>query len=63
MHHAKNHGNKEITLAIWILPQSCITPPYIHVHVILAKAKGLRMIVVVSLIVHVYIAKGISLFP
>ena len=45
MHNAKNHGNKEIPLAILsrILAQSCVTPPYI------IKAKGLRMIVLVSL--------------
>ena len=41
MHHEKNRGNKAIPLAI----QSCVTPPYI------IKAKGLRMIVLVSLIV------------
>ena len=49
MHHAKNRGNKVIPLAILsrILAQSCVTPPYI----IKAKAfKGLRMIVLVSLI-------------
>ena len=47
MHHAKNRGNKVIPLAILsrILAQSCVTPPYI------IKAKGLRMIVLVSLIV------------
>ena len=47
MHHAKNHGNKEIPLATLsrILTQSCVTPPYIYL------GKGLRMIVLVSLIV------------
>ena len=47
MHHAKNRGNKVIPLAILsrILAQSCVTPPYI------IKAKGLHMIVLVSLIV------------
>ena len=47
IHHAKNRGNKVIPLAILsrILAQSCVTPPYI------IKAKGLRMIVLVSLIV------------
>ena len=47
MHHAKNHGNKEIPVAILssILAQSCVTPPYI------IKAKGLHMIVLVYLIV------------
>ena len=47
MHHAKNLGNKEIPLAILsrILAQSCVTPPYI------IKAKGLHVIVLVSLIV------------
>ena len=45
MHHAKNRGNKEISLAILskILAQSCVTPPYII-------QAGLRMIVLVSLI-------------
>ena len=47
MHHAKNCGNKEIPLAIVsrILPQSCVTPPYI------IETKGLHMIVLISLIV------------
>ena len=47
MHYAKNRVNKVIPLAILsgILAQSCVTPPYIP------KAKGLRMIVLVSLIV------------
>ena len=47
MHYATNRGNKEIPLAILskILPQSCVTPPYI------IQAKGLHMIVLVSLIV------------
>ena len=47
MHHAKNRGNKEIPLAILsrILAQSYVTPPYI------IQAKGLHMIVLVSLIV------------
>ena len=54
MHYAKNRGNKEIPLAILsrILAQSCVTPPYI------IQAKGLHMIVLVSLIYS--IAKGIS---
>ena len=45
MHHAKNHGNKEIPIAIlsMILAQSCVTPPYI------VQA----MIVLVSLIVGI----------
>ena len=44
--HAKNRGNKEISLTILskILAQSCVTPPYII-------QAGLRMIVLVSLIV------------
>ena len=47
MHYAKNRGNKEIPLAILsrILAQSCVTPPYT------IQAKGLHMIVLVSLIV------------
>ena len=55
MHNAKNHGNKVIPLAILsrILAQSCVTPPYI------IKAKGLRMIVLVSLIV---LLKGLPCF-
>ena len=55
MHHAKNRGNKVIPLAILsrILAQSCVTPPYI------IKAKGLRMIVLVSLIV---LLKGLPCF-
>ena len=57
MHHAKNRGNKVIPLAILsrILAQSCVTPPYI------IKAKGLRMIVLYSILDS--IAKGITLFP
>ena len=45
MHHAKNRGNKEISLVIpsRILAQSCVT---LH-----NSGKGLRMIVLVSLIV------------
>ena len=43
MHNAKNHGNKVID-PLAILAQSCVTPPYI------IKTKGLRMIVLVSLI-------------
>ena len=55
MHHAKNHGNKEIPLALLsrILAQSCVTPPYI------CSGKGLRMIVLVSLIV---VLKGFPCF-
>ena len=43
----RNYGNKEVPLAILsrILAQSCVTAPYI------IQAKGLRMIVLVSLIV------------
>ena len=46
MHHAKNRGNKEISLAILskILAQSCVTLPELC-------REGLRMIVLVSLIV------------
>ena len=55
MHHAKNRGNKEITLAIVsrILAQSCVTPPYLY------SGKMLCMIVLVSLIV---LLKGFPCF-
>ena len=47
MDHVKNHGNKEFPIAILsgIQTRSCIIPPYIY------SGKGLRMIVLVSLIV------------
>ena len=55
MHHAKNRGNKEIPLAILsrILPQSCVTPPYIF---------RLRVTHDCGSILD-SIAKGVSLFP
>ena len=43
MHHAKYHGNKEATLSR-ILAQSCVTPPY------MSSGKGLRMIVLYSIL-------------
>ena len=55
MHHAKNHGNKEMPLAILsrILAQSCVT---LCLNIC---RKGLRMIVLVSLIV---LLKGFPCF-
>ena len=56
MHHAKNHGNKVIPLAILsrILAQSCVTPPYI------IKDKGVTHDCASILD---SIAKEITLFP
>ena len=54
----KNRGNKVIPLTMLsrILAQACVTPPYI------IKAKGLRMIVLVSLILLLINLKGLPCF-
>ena len=53
MHHVKNRNEIPLAILSRILAQSCVAPRYI------IKAKGLHMIVLVSLIV---LLQGLSVY-